>query len=175
MKGTSMSSPDPSTSRVVVIGAGPAGLTAARELTKVGREPVVVEKGAIVVGLACTANYKGYRFDMGGHRFFTKVDEVKKMWQEVLGGEFLRRPYEGKIATEEPKPFAVKSFLIDKTEVTNEQFARFLSQVVDLAGGGDRAGFVDLAVPGLVRDGDHWRAAPGRERYPVTAATGHGA
>jgi protoporphyrinogen oxidase len=92
MKGPTMSSPDRSTSRVVVIGAGPAGLTAARELTKVGREPVVVEKGAIVGGLACTASYKGYRFDMGGHRFFTKVDEVKKMWQEVLGSEFLRRP-----------------------------------------------------------------------------------
>ena len=92
MKGPTMSSPDRSTSRVVVIGAGPAGLTAARELTKVGREPVVVEKGAIVGGLACTASYKGYRFDMGGHRFFTKVDEVKKMWQEGLGSEFLRRP-----------------------------------------------------------------------------------
>jgi protoporphyrinogen oxidase len=91
-KGTQMPSVDERDPRVVVIGAGPAGLTAARELTKFGRQPVVVEKSAIVGGLACTANYKGYRFDMGGHRFFTKVDEVKKMWQEVLGGEFLRRP-----------------------------------------------------------------------------------
>ncbi len=87
----------------------------------------------------------------------------------VPGGEFLRRPYEGKIAVEEPKPFPVKSFLIDKTEVTNEQFARFLSQVAE------SKGLVDASVAGLVRDGETWRAAPGRERFPVTAATGRGA
>jgi formylglycine-generating enzyme required for sulfatase activity len=52
----------------------------------------------------------------------------------VPGGEFLRRPYEGRIAVEEPKPFPVKSFLVDKTEATNEQFARFLGQVADAKG-----------------------------------------
>jgi len=86
----------------------------------------------------------------------------------IPGGEFLRRPYEGRIAILEPKPFAVKSFFIDKYEVTNEQFARFLSQVADAKG------LFDPAVAGLVRDGETWRAAPGHERYPVTAATGQG-
>ena len=76
----------------MIIGGGPAGLTAGRELTKFGHPPTVVEKTERVGGLACTVNYKGFHFDMGGHRFFTKVDEVKKIWLEVLGGEFLRRP-----------------------------------------------------------------------------------
>ena len=78
--------------RVVVIGAGPAGLTAARELARRGLEPVVLEQSSSVGGLSRTESYKGYHFDMGGHRFFTKVDEVKKIWQDVLGGELLRRP-----------------------------------------------------------------------------------
>jgi len=81
-----------SNKHVVIIGAGPAGLTAGRELAKFGHRPTVVEKAPHVGGLACTLEYKGFHFDMGGHRFFTKVDEVNKMWQEVLGGEFLRRP-----------------------------------------------------------------------------------
>ena len=78
--------------QVVVIGAGPAGLTAAYELTKYGLSPIVLEKGNMVGGLARTENYKGFHFDIGGHRFFTKSQEVKKMWQEVLQDGFLRRP-----------------------------------------------------------------------------------
>ena len=78
--------------QVVVIGGGPAGLTAGYELTKFDLRPVVLEKESLVGGLARTESYKGFHFDMGGHRFFTKVEEVKKMWQDVLGGEFLRRP-----------------------------------------------------------------------------------
>jgi protoporphyrinogen oxidase len=78
--------------RVVVIGAGPAGLTAARELTGAGFRPVVIEKRARVGGLARTEIFKGFRFDMGGHRFFTKVEEVKKIWRGVLGDDLLRRP-----------------------------------------------------------------------------------
>ena len=78
--------------KVVIIGGGPAGLTAGRELIKFGHRPTVLEKTERVGGLSCTVRYKGFYFDMGGHRFFTKVDEVNKIWQEVLGGEFLRRP-----------------------------------------------------------------------------------
>jgi protoporphyrinogen oxidase len=78
--------------RHVVIGAGPAGLTAARELARQGRPVVVLEQAGIVGGLARTESYKGFHFDMGGHRFFTKVDEVQKIWQEVLGPDFRRRP-----------------------------------------------------------------------------------
>jgi protoporphyrinogen oxidase len=78
--------------RVVVVGAGPAGLTAARELTKAGLRPIVIEKLGTVGGLARTERFRGFRFDMGGHRFFTKLDEVKKVWHEVLGDDLLRRP-----------------------------------------------------------------------------------
>jgi protoporphyrinogen oxidase len=78
--------------QVVIIGAGPAGLTAAYELAKLNLRPIIVEKGDKVGGLARTEDYKGFYFDMGGHRFFTKVDEVKKMWREILAEDFLRRP-----------------------------------------------------------------------------------
>ena len=96
---------------VVIIGGGPAGLTAGRELIKFGHRPTVLEKTERVGGLSCTVSYKGFYFDMGGHRFFTKVDEVKKIWQEVLGGEFLRRPrlsrifYQNKFFYYPLKPF----------------------------------------------------------------------
>jgi protoporphyrinogen oxidase len=78
--------------RVVVIGGGPAGLTAGFELTKFDLRPFVLEKQSLVGGLARTESYKGFHFDLGGHRFFTKVEEVRKMWHDVLGGDFLRRP-----------------------------------------------------------------------------------
>ncbi len=79
-------------SRFIVIGGGPAGLAAAYELTCHNHEPVVFEKYDKVGGIARTEEYKGYYFDMGGHRFFTKSDEVNQMWQEVMGDDFLRRP-----------------------------------------------------------------------------------
>ena len=63
---------------VVVIGAGPAGLTAARELARRGLEHVVLEQSSRVGGLSRTQTYKGYHFDMGGHRFFTKVGGLSR-------------------------------------------------------------------------------------------------
>jgi protoporphyrinogen oxidase len=78
--------------KVVIIGAGPAGLTAAYELCKEGVESVVLEKDSVVGGISRTVNYKGYLFDIGGHRFFTKVKAVDDMWREVMGEKkFLRR------------------------------------------------------------------------------------
>ncbi|MBV6497736.1 MAG: FAD-dependent oxidoreductase [Acidobacteria bacterium] len=78
--------------KVVIIGAGPAGLTAAYELCKAGVRSVVLEKDDVVGGISRTVNYKGYLFDIGGHRFFTKVKAVDEMWREVLGEKkFLRR------------------------------------------------------------------------------------
>ena len=76
----------------VVIGAGPAGLTAAYELAKRNLHPLVLEGRDKVGGLARTETYQGFHFDMGGHRFFTKVKEVNEMWGAVLNGNFLRRP-----------------------------------------------------------------------------------
>ena len=76
---------------VVIIGAGPAGLTAAYELSKAGVPSTVLEKDTVVGGIARTATYKGYRFDIGGHRFFTKVTLVDRLWKEVLGNDLIRR------------------------------------------------------------------------------------
>ncbi len=77
---------------VVVIGAGPAGLTAALELVEQGIRPIVLERSHLVGGIARTESYKGFRFDMGGHRFFTKSDEVRELWHRILGDRFLQRP-----------------------------------------------------------------------------------
>lgn len=95
----------------VVIGAGPAGLTAAYELTKHGQTPLVFEKDNIVGGISRTQEHKGFHFDMGGHRFYTKSNEVKNLWREVIGDEFLVRPrlsriyYERKFFKYPPEPF----------------------------------------------------------------------
>ena len=77
---------------VVIIGAGPAGLTTAYELAKRGVTSTVLEASEQVGGLARTANYRGYRFDIGGHRFFSKVPLINDLWQEILGEDFLLRP-----------------------------------------------------------------------------------
>jgi len=89
--------------RVVIIGAGPAGLTAAFELMKAGHSSTVIEADEIVGGISRTVERDGWRFDIGGHRFFTKVPEVEALWHEILPDEdFLQRPrlsriyYQGK-------------------------------------------------------------------------------
>jgi protoporphyrinogen oxidase len=77
---------------VVIMGAGPAGLTAAYELMKHEVPITVIEKDpSYVGGLARTVEYKGYRFDIGGHRFFSKNQEVEDLWSEILGPEMLTR------------------------------------------------------------------------------------
>lgn len=77
---------------VVIAGAGPAGLTAAYELAHRGFRPLVFERDSVVGGIARTAEYRGYRFDMGGHRFFTKIPRVQEIWEEVMGEEMLLVP-----------------------------------------------------------------------------------
>jgi protoporphyrinogen oxidase len=76
---------------VVIIGAGPAGLTAAYELMNHNVPASIVEADNIVGGLARTVSYKGYLFDIGGHRFFTKWDEVNRLWHDILGQAFVTR------------------------------------------------------------------------------------
>ncbi len=83
---------DPAEAPIIVIGGGPAGLTAAYELTKQQKKTTVLEKYNKVGGIARTENYRNYHFDMGGHRFYTKSAPVQQMWREVLGDDFLRRP-----------------------------------------------------------------------------------
>ena len=88
--------------RVIIIGAGPAGLTAAYLLARAGVKTTVLEGETVVGGISQTAQYKGFRFDIGGHRFFTKIPPVEQMWHEVLGPEFIEVPrlsrihYQGK-------------------------------------------------------------------------------
>ncbi len=77
---------------VIIIGAGPAGLTAAYELCKLGKKSLLLEADKQVGGISKTVNYKGYRFDIGGHRFFSKSPYVNQLWHEILGEDFLERP-----------------------------------------------------------------------------------
>ena len=88
---------------VAIIGAGPAGLTAAYLLSKQGFSVTVIEKDAVYVGgISRTVEHKGFRFDIGGHRFFSKSQEVVALWNEILPDDFIQRPrmsriyYEGK-------------------------------------------------------------------------------
>src|SRR5580692_7079742 len=97
--------------RVVIIGAGPAGLTAAYELMKADCASTILENDSVVGGISRTVERDGWRFDIGGHRFFTKVRRVDDLWFEILGAdEFLRRPrishfyYRGKLYDYPIKP-----------------------------------------------------------------------
>jgi protoporphyrinogen oxidase len=77
---------------IVIMGAGPAGLTAAYDLTKHGLPVTVLEKDPYYVGgIARTVEHSGYRFDIGGHRFFSKSQEVEDLWTELMGDEMLTR------------------------------------------------------------------------------------
>jgi len=75
---------------VIIIGTGPAGLTAAYELVIRGIKPIVLERTDKVGGIARTETYKGYYFDIGGHRFFTKIEKINRLWQKMLDDDFLR-------------------------------------------------------------------------------------
>ncbi|MCY6383141.1 NAD(P)/FAD-dependent oxidoreductase [Hoeflea prorocentri] len=81
------------TVETLVIGSGPAGLTTAYSLAKVGRDVLVLEKDSEYVGgISRTVNYKGFLFDIGGHRFFSKSKEIVDLWDEILPDDFIERP-----------------------------------------------------------------------------------
>src|SRR5580704_6395479 len=83
---------------VAIIGAGPAGLTAAYVLSKAGIKVTVLEADPTYVGgIARTATYHGYHFDIGGHRFFSKSKEVEDLWSELLPDDMLDRPRSSRI------------------------------------------------------------------------------
>jgi protoporphyrinogen oxidase len=85
-----------------VLGGGPAGLTGAYTFGLRGCPTVVFEADGNVGGIAKTVEFNGYRFDLGGHRFFTKLEQVERLWESIVGSEFLTRPrlsriyYDGK-------------------------------------------------------------------------------
>lgn len=88
---------------VAIVGAGPAGLTAGYLLTKQGKSVAVIEQDETYVGgISRTVEHEGYRFDIGGHRFFSKSQQVVDLWNEILPDDFIQRPrmsriyYEGK-------------------------------------------------------------------------------
>lgn len=81
------------TTETLIIGAGPAGLTTAYRLAKAGRDVTVIEQDkSYVGGISRTVSYKGFLFDIGGHRFFSKSREVIALWDEILPDDFLHRP-----------------------------------------------------------------------------------
>jgi protoporphyrinogen oxidase len=77
---------------IAIIGAGPAGLTIGYLLAKRGFAVTIFEGTDMVGGISQTARYKGYRFDIGGHRFFTKISPVQALWEELLGDDFIDVP-----------------------------------------------------------------------------------
>ncbi|MES2302161.1 MAG: FAD-dependent oxidoreductase, partial [Pseudomonadota bacterium] len=78
---------------VAIIGAGPAGLTAGYLLTKRGFSVAIIEKDHTYVGgISRTVEHEGYRFDIGGHRFFSKSKQVVDLWNEILPDDFIQRP-----------------------------------------------------------------------------------
>src|SRR5919206_1666215 len=83
---------------VAIIGAGPAGLTAAYLLSKHAIPVTVLEADPTYVGgISRTARYKGFHFDIGGHRFFSKSKEVEDLWTEILPDDMLVRPRSSRI------------------------------------------------------------------------------
>ncbi len=99
-------------SKVFIIGAGPAGLTASYLLTKAGVSTRVIEMDPHYVGgISRTVNYKDFLFDVGGHRFFSKSKEVVDLWNEILPDDFITRPrlsrifYDGKFYSYPLKAF----------------------------------------------------------------------
>src|SRR5579863_4420461 len=106
------------TFKAVVVGAGPAGLTAAYELAKHQASVVVLESDSQYVGgISRTVNYRGFRFDIGGHRFFSKSRVVEDLWTEIAGDDMLNRPrssriyYDGHFYTYPLKPLEALSKL----------------------------------------------------------------
>lgn len=118
---------------VAVIGAGPAGLTAAYQLTKLGYSVTVIERDPTYVGgISRTVEKDGFRFDIGGHRFFSKSQEVVDLWNELLPDDFIERPrmsriyYEGKFYSYPLRAFeALRNLGIWRSTMCMASYARW--------------------------------------------------
>src|SRR5262252_2771724 len=116
---------------VFVIGAGPAGLTAAYCLTKENPSVIVIEKDPVYVGgISRTVSYKNFLFDIGGHRFFSKAKEIVDLWHEILPNDFIERPrlsriyYDGKYYSYPLSAFeALKNLGLTKSALCMLSFA----------------------------------------------------
>jgi protoporphyrinogen oxidase len=117
---------------VVIIGAGPAGLTAGYLLTKAGKSVAIIEKDETYVGgISRTVEHEGYRFDIGGHRFFSKSRAVVDLWNEILPDDFISRPrmsriyYEGKFYSYPLRAFeALRNLGLWRSAMCMASFAR---------------------------------------------------
>ncbi len=125
-----------SQSEVVIIGAGPAGLTAGYELARNGHRIIVLEQDTQYVGgLARTVQYQGFRFDIGGHRFFSKNQEIESLWTEWMGermrvrsrlsrilyrGRFFKYPLEPFNAFQKLGPLEATSCLLSYLRVSRQ-------------------------------------------------------
>src|SRR5436309_8002815 len=84
--------------KVAIIGAGPAGLTAGYLLSKEDVDVVILEADSVYVGgISRTVTYNGFHFDIGGHRFFSKSKAVEDLWTEILPNDMLVRPRSSRI------------------------------------------------------------------------------
>ncbi|HEX8949242.1 MAG TPA: FAD-dependent oxidoreductase, partial [Dissulfurispiraceae bacterium] len=82
---------------IIVIGGGLTGLSAGYVLTRAGLKVRVLERDSVVGGLSRTVFHNGFRFDLGGHRFFTKDDRINSLVRELMGGELISVPRKSKI------------------------------------------------------------------------------
>ena len=116
--------------RAVIIGAGPAGLTAAFELlTRTQIQPIVLEKSDFIGGISRTINYKGNRIDIGGHRFFSKSDRVMKWWLNIMpmqqiDGETAKITYQRQTTTVPAHPMGADPELDDNVMLVRNRKSR---------------------------------------------------
>ena len=110
---------------ILIIGAGPAGLTAAYELLKTKQYDItILEESNMVGGISRTINHNGNRIDIGGHRFFSKIEKVNKFWEEVLEEKFLIRDRKSRILYE--RNFYDYPISLNKTTIKNLGLIRFI-------------------------------------------------
>lgn len=103
--------------KIIIIGAGPAGLTAGYELLKNGYDITILEESQEIGGISKTVKHNGNHMDIGGHRFFSKITKVNDWWEEILQEEFLTRNRKSRILYE--RKFYDYPVSLNKTTVTN--------------------------------------------------------
>jgi len=110
--------------RIIIIGAGPAGLTAGYELIKKDFDVTILEAESQLGGISKTVDYKGNKMDLGGHRFFSKIPEVNRWWTEILKDDFLTRDRKSRIFYE--RKFYDYPISLNATTLKNLGFVRIL-------------------------------------------------